>query len=372
MILVKKENRDIFSICINYRYAEEYGVSNTDFLKAHLAEHLMVVNVCRQFQKYFGEKVGVEKYISGLTNIESSCFQLSESNQYICYAKDFVEMRCNHNLDYITEKDLSEQEANVLKEYDYPDNSFRGRCNEFYNYINDLDEIDYEKEIEQITFDEIRDFIDKRFITNKCDIFYCGKSNNEVQTKALQWSRNAKPKRICKTFSCHTRKRNIYSPNNQNSQIWFAYQFFKLQSIHDYIISEIVAKTIQIAITLSNKSSLEIQVINVGTHYTDICAYALFVANTTYNNLKFDYSREEIYIIIDAVKKEYETRLLLKNDSLLETIKFYKKIFYITMEVDQQIDIKSVFNKIDTREIYKRFEEIYATGAKTIMQFIKD
>lgn len=42
------------------------------------------------------------------------------------------------------------------------------------------------------------------------------------------------------------------------------------------------------------------------------------------------------------------------------------------MEVDPQVDIKSVFNEIDTKDIYERFEEIYVTGAKTIMQFIKD
>ena len=42
------------------------------------------------------------------------------------------------------------------------------------------------------------------------------------------------------------------------------------------------------------------------------------------------------------------------------------------MAVDAQVDIESVFNKIDTKNIYKCFKEVYVTGAKTIMQFIKD
>lgn len=369
MFLFKNEDREIFSIHINYRYAEEYGISNEDFLKAHLAEHLLVVNICRQIQSRFGESVCVEKYISGLTNIESSCFQLSASNKYIVYVNEFIEMVCNHKLDYITEEDFSEQAVNVLREYDYSDNSYRGRCNDFYNFINALEKVSYEEEINKITFTEIKEFIEKRFTLNKCDIFYCGKISHEIKTIALRWARNEKPKRICPMSLSRAKMGRVSSDFNQNSQVWFAYQFREIKSIKDYIISEIVAKTIQIVVSLSNKTTSDVSIANVGTHYTDNCAYALFSANIMYDNLSFDYSCEQVNIIISSVKEEYETRLLLKNDCLLETIKFYKKLFYITTEDNTTVDIQSVFNEIDIKDIYSRFEDVYINGARVILEY---
>ena len=372
MFLYKNEEREIFSIHINFRYAEEYGISNEDFLKAHLAEHLLVVNTCRQIQSRYGEAVCVEKYVSGLTNIESSCFQLSASNKYISYVNDFIEIVCNHRLDHITEIDFSEQVGNVLSEYDYPDNSYRGRCNDFYNFINGLEKVNFEEEINKITFTEIKRFIDERFVQSKCDIFYCGKDSHEIKTIALRYARKTKPKRICKMSLSCTKKGSITCDSIQNSQVWFAYQFCEIQSIKDYIISEIVAKTIQIVISLSNKATIETLVTNVGTHYTDNCAYALFSANIIYENLSFNYLSEQINIIISAVKEEYETRLLLKNDCLLETIKFYKKLLYITTVDNTAVDIKAVFNEIDVKDIYRRFEDVYMDGARIILQYIKD
>lgn len=372
MFLFKNEEREVFSIHINYRYAEEYGISNEDFLKAHLAEHLLVVNTCRQMQSRFGESVCVEKYVSGLTNIESSCFQLSASNKYISYVNEFIEIVCNHKLNHITEKDFSEQVGNVLREYDYPDNSYRGRCNDFYNFINALEKVNYDEEINKITFTEIKKFIDERFVLSKCDIFYCGRISYEIKTIALRCARNTKPKRICPmslSRACAKRESISYDVN-QNSQVWFAYQLREIQSIEDYIISEIVAKTIQIVVSLSNKTTVDPLVTNIGTHYTDNCAYALFSANITYENLSFDYSCEQVYIIISNVKEEYETRLLLKNDCLLEMIKFHKKLFYITTEDNTTVDIKSVFNEIDVKDIYSRFEEVYMNGARMILQYI--
>ena len=369
MILFKNEEREIFSIHINYRYAEKYRISNEDFLKAHLAEHLIVVDACREMQNCFDRSASVEKYVSGLTNIENSCFQLSASNEYIDYVNEFIKIVCNHKLNYITEHDFSEQVENVLKEYEYPENSYQGRCSAFFNFINALENVNYEEEIYKLTFDDIKKFIEERFVLSKCDIFYCGKSNEIIKSEASLWARHT-PMII--TPLPVAKRQNVLFNGDGKKQVWFAYQFYKISSSRDYFISEIVAKTIQIVIALSNKVTLDTPIFNVGTHYTENCSYALFYANTTYDNLCFDYSCELVCRIIDAVKEEYRTRLLLKNDSLLEKIKFYKKLFYITTEDHTEMDIKSVFEEIKIRDIYSRFEEVYTQQDKAIMEYTNE
>lgn len=369
MFLFKNEDREIFSIHINYRYAEKHGISNEDFIRAHLAEHLMLVNVCRQMQSRFGDFAYIEKYVSGLTNIENSCFHLSASNEYISYVSEYIGIVCNHQLDHINENDFLEQVENVLREYEYPDDSYRGRCDAFYTFINSLENIDFEEELYKITFDEIKEFIDERFVINNCDIFYCGKINEEIKREALQWAKHTKLKPTNTLLPIAIKRNEMMVNDDQKKQVWFAYRFLKLKTFQDYIISEIVAKTIQIVIALANKITLDNPIINVGTHYTGNCAYALFYANAIYDDLSFGYSREQIHIIIEAVKEEYKTRLLLKNDSLLEMIKFYKKIFYITTEDITSMDIKCSFEKIEEEEIYNRFEEVY-TGDKIILEYI--
>jgi hypothetical protein len=371
MVTLNIDNRNIFSICINYRYAEKHICNNRDFLKAHLAEHLIVVNTCKHLRDSIDVDIGTEKYISGLTNIESSSFQFTAPNYYIEFANAFITSICNHDLSRITQEDFIEQVANVLKEYEYPEHSFQKKCLLFYNYINEFEDVDYKSEMDVITLSDIKDFIINRFKKDNCDIFYCGNHIYESHINVSCWERNTHPLKSDIDY-CISSEHRIRFVNGKRNETWLAYRLPTILSLQDYLTCEIVSKVIQIFVTNANRKLFGTNVKNIGTHYTDRCAYSLYSVNTKFKDLSFDYPPSQIYQICDMVKKEYKDRLLINNDSLLNYMKFYKKIYYLTDSMEYQIlDIGKAFDSLDANEIGSKFIKIYRIDNCVALQFME-
>lgn len=289
MVCIYREGRDIFSISVNYKHSLPVQQSCYRFLLAHFAEHLVVVAACKRLRDENDKIQGIEKYVSGLTNVEYTSFQLIASNQYLCCVKDFVNSICDHDLQYLSTEDFDEQKKYVLREYEYAGDSYQGSCNRFFYIMNGFEEIDVEKTLNNISFEELQNFIYENFSPSKCKVVYIGKHVNELQNVSLISNKIALNEPYKENFSSISSSLMKVFPSNK-TEAWFGYRIPCISGMSDYIAHELVAKVIQIILHLSNKDEIEnLKIINVGTHYTGRCPYSLYCVNTTFEKSKFEY-----------------------------------------------------------------------------------
>ena len=162
---IEMKNREIFSIILNYKYTEMSNRSQKAFLKAHLAEHLILENAYYYFYNHAKNEIELMKYISGLTNIDYSSFLLTASNNFTDLIDMFFYAITNFNDNkFISEESFFEQKEAVYREYGYKRFSYKGCCNIFLNFIYELLDIDIENELNMLSLKDIINFIDVNFV----------------------------------------------------------------------------------------------------------------------------------------------------------------------------------------------------------------
>lgn len=373
MIYITKDDRDIFTILINYKHSLASELSSFRFLLAHIAEHLVLTNACRQLQQICTEAFEIEKFISGLTSAEHTTFQLIASNNYISYVKDVLDSINNHNLEYISEADLCEQKKCVLSEYEYTNDSFYGCCNRFFRLINDFEDIDIEQALNNITLSDIKTFIEKSFVKEHCTVIYVGSYvNNLRETVAacrIEMDNNTLFHDSYNKYNCQFP--SIQLKTKDKMEVWFGYCRAPVRSIQEYYENEIISKVLQFMMLLSNRDSIEnFNLKNVGTQYSSRYSYSLYCANTFFKDINFNCSKDKIPILIDSVICEYKTRIYIKLDSLSALAKEIKKIYLLTGEVrDKLLDYIEILDSINQDELCDELVSIKKSNSFAVMQY---
>jgi len=337
MVFIEKGDRDIFILIINYRYSSAMEQNNFRFLLAHVAEHMIVVNVCRKLKQICGEKIGIEKFISGLTNVEYTSIQLTASNHYLLYVIEFLNSVQDHNLMYISEADLEEQKKNVLSEYAYAADSFQGRCNLAFDLLNGFEKIDVSYELEKITMETIESFVEQFFTKERCTITYVGKHISELQKMLSCYFEGRRNYFSDCVLNRNLPQINIDSP--KNTEVWFGYCRNPVKSIYELYENEIISKAFQFLLMLNNSTSGNKLIIKkVGCHYSERCSYALYYANSYPEIMKFEGSWGNVAWLLESVIQEYTVRISIKLDSIIELGKYVNKVYLLTGESYNNVD----------------------------------
>ena len=334
MVYIEKADRDIFSVIINYKHSNAWEQNNLRFLLAHLAEHIMIINACRKLKEEAIPIAGIEKYISGLTSVENTCFQLVAVNEYIPYIPSVINSFMDTELSKIDEQDIKEQKYNMLQEYNYSKDSYKGKCNKFFNVINNFNEIEIEEELEKLTYRDVLNFVEDNYRITKRNIVYVGKPEPQLykfcQKEAL-YSKKYKNFRFDKIIVPD------YELMDGVVETWFGYRTEEINDIGDYFKNEIVAKALYFILNFANRSS-GVDLKYIGTQYSERCCYNLYRVNSTLDNLNFDYDKEVIMLIINSVIQEFKNRLYINLDGVVEFSRFVNKLNLLTRKYFGSID----------------------------------
>lgn len=348
-------------------------LSNFRFLLAHIAEHIVITNACRQLQQICIESFGIEKFITGLTSAEHTTFQLIASNSYISYVKEVLDSICNHNLEYISEADLCEQKKCVLSEYEYADDSFYGCCNRFFRLINEFEEIEIQKELDSITLSDVKTFIGQSFVKERCTVLYVGPHVNNLQDKVAAYGIEMNNNSLF--YNNYNEYKwqlpSIRLKTKDKTEAWFGYCRAPVKSIQEYYKNEIISKVLQFIILLSNRDNNEnFNVKNIGTQYSDRYSYSLYCVNTFFKDINFNCSKDKISILIESVICEYRTRMYIKFDSLSAFAKEIKKIYLLCGEVRAELsNYIEILESIKQDELCDEIVSIKKNNSFAVMQY---
>lgn len=328
--VIEKENRDIFSAILNYKHSNAEEQNHYKFLMAHLSEHILLENACRYIQSMTGRVSTLNKYISGLTNMNYTSFHLLAGNNYHQYLDIFVKAIENRELRHITAEHVLQQKMEILKEYNYPEFSFQGCSNIFFDFIENHEEIKRKEIIDHITMEEVLEFMDTYFSFERLSMTYIGKAAEGSGYEYNSAPENGK----CQSTLYMTESKNcIKNINNTGlGQTWFGSKFNKISTLRDYYEVEIIAKVVHFSFRyLMRSKHMDIPIEYLGTHYTEKGSYfllrtkELFSPETIFRT--YDLNLE---YIVREVLEEYKERLIIKLDSIQEFAKFTNKIFLLT------------------------------------------
>lgn len=84
--------------------------------------------------------------------------------------------------------------------------------------------------------------------------------------------------------------------------------------------------------------------------------------------MKFEYTIDQIRLLVQAVTQEYRTRFYIKMDSLVELSKFIKKFYMLTGEIQYKLT-DDIFHAFFTDNVCRLVDSICKKREFVVMQY---